>query len=137
MSNKYCKAINPFCNIISVWRYAELRFEVQQQLGEASYPMSFISLSLGTVAWHWHIRDTIEDRLRFVEKIKSVPFFLFNIIPRVWCMSDLVNTLRAIIKEKKLSILDTWFEENIYLATSASFAPIFVMFTCQMVFHKW
>merc|ERR1711963_1152686 len=52
-------------------------------------------------------------------------------------MSDLVNTLRAIIKEKKLSILDTWFEENIYLATSASFAPVFVLFTCQMVFHKW
>ena len=113
-----------------------MRFELLQQLGFASYPMSFISLALGTVAWHWHIRDTIEERLKIVEMLKSVPFFLFNIIPRVWCLADLVSTLRDIIRDKKILPLDANGSENIYKATGVAFLPIFVIFTCQMIFHK-
>ena len=80
----------------SVWRYFPTEFTIQQKLGFISFPLSFLSLALGTIAWHFHHREIVLNNLRFVQKVKVSPFFLFIILKKVWVLANLFNTLRLL-----------------------------------------
>ena len=78
----------------SVWRYQDTTFTIQQMLGFMSYPISFITLALGTVSWHFHVREVVLDNLGIMDKVKVAPFFLSIIVSKVFVLANAIENLR-------------------------------------------
>ena len=88
--------------MISVWKYQPTQFTLIQQLGFLSFPISFLTLALGTLTWHFHEREIVLDNLKISEKIKSIPFFVAIITSKVWVMALFIDTLRLVLRDSEM-----------------------------------
>lgn len=104
-----------------------MAFSWKQIIGALAFPVSYISLVLGTMSWHFHLRETVLDNLRFMEKLKIGPFFLVTITTKVWVTSDLCNTIHGLLQEK--------FEQLASALGWTPLLPFLIMFCVQMVLH--
>ena len=59
-----------------------MEFTTVQIIASMSYPLSFVSLLLGTISWHFHNKEVVLDTLKLSEKLKVVPFFLVIIVQK-------------------------------------------------------
>ena len=104
-----------------------MAFSWKQLVGALAFPVSYLSLVLGTLSWHFHIRETVLDNLRFVEKLKICLFFLVTVTTKVWVTSELCNTIQGLVQEKLDTLTSTlgWMP----------LLPFLIMFCVQMVLH--
>ena len=59
-----------------------MEFTTVQIIASMSYPLSFVSLLLGTISWHFHNKEVVLDTLKLCQKLKVVPFFLVMIVQK-------------------------------------------------------
>ena len=59
-----------------------MEFTTVQIIASMSYPLSFVSLLLGTISWHFHNKEVVLDTLKWSQKLKVVPFFLVIIVQK-------------------------------------------------------
>ena len=59
-----------------------------------SFPISFITLALGTISWHFHVREVVLDNLGIMDKVKVAPFFLSIIVSKVFVLANTFENLR-------------------------------------------
>ena len=97
-----------------------------QKIGSLAYPISFLSLVMGTITWHFHIREVVLENLPITQKAKAGPFFLIIVIQKSWVMADLCSTMTMIVLE------NTDIHWLVYLAKAL---PLFLVITCEMVLH--
>ena len=46
---------------------------------------------MATISWHFHHRETVQNNLKFVQKLAVAPFFLIIPTTKVWVMADVCN----------------------------------------------
>ena len=111
----------------AVWRYYKgMKFSMVQIIGSLSYPSSFISLLLGTISWHFHVREVILDNLSLTHKLKVVPFFFSITVTKVWTMAHLINTLT--------SLAETNIELQL-IVYMVKLLPCLITITSQFILH--
>ena len=103
-----------------------MKFSNIQIIGSLSYPISFMSLLLGTLSWHFHVREVVLDNLTWKQKIKVVPFFFLIVVKKVWIMANLVNTL-ALVVEVNI--------ESIVILNVVKALPFLTVISLQLVLH--
>ena len=103
-----------------------MKFSNIQIIGSLSYPISFISLLLGTISWHFHVREVVLDNLTWKQKFKVVPFFFLIVVKKVWIMANLVNTL-ALVVEANI--------ESIVIINVVKALPFLTVISLQLVLH--
>ena len=81
---------------------------------------------MGTITWHFHVREVILDNLPMKQKAKVGPFFLIIVIQKSWVLADLCSTMTLIIPDNK---------ENHWLVHLAKALPILQVIICEMVLH--
>ena len=96
----------------SGWKYLEVEtaFQRSQVIGFLAFPFSYISLVMGTISWHFHHRETVQNNLKFVQKLAVAPFFLIIPTTKVWVMADVCNTTWDLaqkyeIKDNELAVV--------------------------------
>ena len=75
-----------------------MTFSWTQIVGALAWPVSYFSLVLGTISWHFHIREIVLENLSFLDRMKVVPFFFIIITTKVWVTADLCNTIHAVME---------------------------------------
>ena len=55
----------------------------------------YSSFGLGTLSWHFFVKETVLRSLTICERLKVIPFFLIIILTKVWVMADLTITLHT------------------------------------------
>lgn len=103
-----------------------MKFSNIQIIGSLSYPISFISLLLGTISWHFHVREAVLDNLTWKQKIKVVPFFFLIMVKKVWIMANLVNTLALVVEVNIKSIV---------IVNVVKALPFLTVISLQLVLH--
>ena len=88
-----------------------MHFSVMQIIGALSYPISLGSLVLGTISWHFHIKETVLQTLTILDRILVFPFFTAIILTKVWVLTDTLNTLHWIADHLSTGYL-LMFESN-------------------------
>ena len=81
---------------------------------------------MGTITWHFHVREVILENLPMKQKAKAGPFFLIIVIQKSWVLADLCSTMELIVLDNKKM---HWL---IYLAKAF---PLFLAIICEMVLH--
>ena len=97
-----------------------------QKIGSLAYPISFLSLVMGTITWHFHIREVVLENLPITQKAKAGPFFLIIVIQKSWIMADLCFTMTTIVWDH------TELNWLVYLVKAL---PLFLVIICEMVLH--
>ena len=105
-----------------------MEFSYLQIIGAASFPVSFFSLVMGTIVWHFHINEVILDNLRWKRKGQVMPFFFFIIIQKVWVVADLCS---------KLSMVSEEAVPNQALLTLLQLFPITLIIAMELMLHVW
>ena len=88
-----------------------------------SYPVSFISVLLGTITWHFHSKD-IQNNLTFTEQRRVVPFFLIIILTKSWVMAELCQTISIATTDWA----KVWFYSTVALL-------FLLLITAQLILH--
>ena len=104
-----------------------MEFSYLQIIGAASFPVSFFSLVMGTIVWHFHINEVILDNLRWKRKGQVTPFFFFIIIQKVWVVADLCSKLSRVPEEMVPSQA---------LLTLLQLLPIILIIAMELMLHK-
>ena len=115
------------------WQYQDFPFTLIQLLGILSYPMSIVSLLLGSISWHYHHKENILDSLTLLEKIKVSPFFVFIIVTKVWVMADTCNTLHWTTEFWACNLrknVGCWLFTHII-----TFLPLMIALIVQLIMH--
>ena len=81
---------------------------------------------MGTITWHFHVREVILDNLPIKQKAKAGPFFLTMGIQKSWVLAELCSTMTPIVLEN----LETFW--LVYLAKAL---PLFLVILCELVLH--
>ena len=98
-----------------------------QIIGFVAFPISFLSLVLGTMSWHFHLKETVFETLTLLDRIKVAPFFLCIIVSKVWVMSDFLNTLRLVLQ------INVDIQSIIHISLMMT---IFLLIGIQIFLHK-
>ena len=103
-----------------------MKFSTLQIIGSLSLPISFLSLLLGTISWHFHVREVVLDNLSLKQKISIAPFFLSIIVTKVWVLAHLLNTVTILAEaQTKLAI-------GVCIAL---FTPLILIIGIQILLH--
>ena len=97
-----------------------------QLIGMMSFPISIVSLVLGTIQWHFHHKEIVLESLTLKDKLKVAPFFVLIILTKVWVIADTCNTLDRVVRAHTEET--AW----IYLVKVLPFAVILVS---QVILH--
>ena len=81
---------------------------------------------MGTISWHFHVREVILDNLPMKQKAKAGPFFLIIVIQKSWILADLCSTMELIVLD---NTKQHWL---VYLAKAF---PLLLAIICEMVLH--
>ena len=103
-----------------------MEFSYLQIIGAASFPVSFFTLVMGTIVWHFHINEVILDNLRWKRKGQVTPFFFFIIIQKVWVMADLCSKLSKVPEE---------MVPNQALLTVLQLLPVTTIIAVELILH--
>ena len=76
---------------------------------------------MGTITWHFHVREVILDNLSMKQKAKAGPFFLIIVIQKSWVLADLCSTMELI--------------EIRWLVYLAKALPLLLVIICELVLH--
>ena len=76
---------------------------------------------MGTITWHFHVREVILDNLPMKQKAKVGPFFLIIVIQKSWVLADLCSTMELI--------------EIRWLVYLAKALPLLLVIICELVLH--
>ena len=90
---------------------------------------------MGTITWHFHVREVILENLSMKQKAKAGPFFLIIVIQKSWVLADLCSTVTMIFLDNKeiFRVLDN--RGIHWLVFSAKALPICLVIICEMVLH--
>ena len=107
----------------------ESSFQTSQAIGFLAFPISYVSLVLGTISWHFHHRENIMNNLKISQKLRVFPFFLVIITTKVWALADFFNTVWDVLNENNL-------ESNGIILSASVMLPFLVILCVQTIVHR-
>ena len=97
-----------------------------QKIASLAYPISFLSLVMGTITWHFHVREVILDNLSMKQKAKAGAFFLTIVFQKSWVLADLCSTMGSTFLD------NTEINWLVYLSKAL---PLFLVIICEMALY--